>query len=70
MKCCNCGQLGHPAYRCYDIASSSQGKKKIFYAQEEFSNVKTHEVNLYFESIENLMLKRVLIREHIKGQLK
>ena len=70
MKCYHCGQLGHPAYRCPEKASSSQGDKKITYVQEECSNNITSEVNLDSEKGENLMFRRVLIKEPSKEEPK
>lgn len=62
MKCYNCGHLGHPAYRCFDKASSSQGDKKVSYVQKEISSSTSPEISLDSESGENLMFRRVLIK--------
>lgn len=56
MKCYNCGQLGHLAYRFLDKPSSSQGENKITYVQEE--DYKHSEVILDLEKGENMMLKK------------
>ena len=70
MKSYNCGKLGHPAYRCPKKAStSSHGQEKINYIQEE-NNSKAGEVDLDVEKGENLMLRRVLVKDPVKEEPK
>lgn len=46
MKCYNCGNLGHPTYRCLEKDSSSQGERKVNYVQEDQGSNINREVNL------------------------
>lgn len=63
MKCYNCHQLGHPAYRYAEKSSSSQGgERRVNYTQEDATNMKTLEVSLDSEVGENLMIRRVWIK--------
>lgn len=70
MKCYHCQQLGHLAYRCPKKGSSSQGEKKVAYVHEDTSSVKSLDIQLDLESGENLMIKRILIREPAKEEPK
>ena len=69
MKCCNYGKLGHPTYKYLEKASSSYGEKKINYVQEE-DYQKVGEVDIDVEKIENLMLRRVLVKAPVKDEPK
>lgn len=69
MKCYNFVQLGHPAYRCPNKQSSSQGEKKIACVQEEDCS-RHSQVSLDSEKGENLMLRRILIKEPTKDEHK
>lgn len=70
MKCYHCNQLGHPAYRCPEKASSSN-EKKVAYAQEDTMSVKTPEISHIESKVgENLMFNRVLIRQPVKEEPK
>ena len=62
--------MGHPTYRCPEKGSTYQGSvKRINYVQEESSsNSKPFKVCLVSEEGENLMIRRVLIKEHIKKE--
>ena len=64
MKCYICGQLGHPAYRCPEKPSSSNQSKKVAYVQEDCTRNKETNINhLDFEKGENLMCRRLLIKQ-------
>ena len=69
IKCYSCGQLGHPTYRCPKKASSSNNEKRIGYAQEDTSSFKSPEINhIELEMGENLMFRRVLVRQPMKEE--
>ena len=70
MKCYNCGNLGHPAYRCPDKPSSSQGERRNNYVQEDQVSCHNQEVNLDSEKGENLMFRRILLKEPSKEEPK
>ena len=68
MKCYNCGQLGHPKYKCPQRASTSQnGERRVAYVQEDNVSMNSPEVQLMTEAQgENLMLRRTLLKESLK----
>ena len=70
MKCYNCNQIGHLAYRFPEKGSTSQGSvKRVNYVQEESSTSnKPFEVPLESKEEENLMIRRILIKEPIKEE--
>ena len=69
MKCYNCGQLGHPKYKCPQRASTSQnGERRVTYVQEDNVSMNSPEVQLMREAEgENLMIRRTLLKEPVKA---
>lgn len=45
MKCYQCGQLGHPTYRCPDKLLASNSEKRVAYTQEDSISPCTNEVS-------------------------
>src|SRR5271156_1945210 len=70
MKCYNCGNLGHPAYRCPEKPSTSQGERRNTYVQEDQASCHNQEVNLDSKKGENLMFHRILLKEPSKEEPK
>ena len=70
MKFYDCGQLGHPTYSWPKKGSTSQVEKRVNYVQQNTRSVKYAEVNLDLESGENLMFRRILIKEPTKVEPK
>lgn len=70
MKCYNCHQFGHLAYRCPNKETSSQSKKMVNYVQEDTSTIKSPEINLDSESGDNLIIRRFLIKELVREEPK
>ena len=69
MKCYNCGQLGHPKYKCPHRASTSQnGERRVAYVQEDNVSMNSLEVHLMIEPEgESLMIRRTLLKEPVKA---
>ena len=70
MKCYNCGNSGHPSYRCPDKPTSSQGERRNNYVQEDQASYGNQELNLDLERGENLMFYRVLLKDPSKEEPK
>lgn len=63
MKCYNCGQLGHPTYRCPEKPSSSNQDKRMAYVQEDNCIKESDVDHIESKKAENLMFRRVLIKQ-------
>ena len=71
MKYYNCNELGHLAYRCPDKPFSSNSDKRVAYAQEVNSSDQESEVDhIELEKGENLMFRRVLIKQQAPDEPK
>ena len=63
MKCHNCGQLDHLAYRFPKKPSSSNHDKRVAYIQKDNSSIKENELDhIESKKCENLMFRRVLVK--------
>lgn len=63
--------MGHPSYRFLEKKSSSNNEKRVVYAKEDTSSIKSPEVSHIESEIgENLMFRRVLIRQPVKEEPK